>query len=524
MSSVRRSPRVREMTTAFTVLLTVLASTAMTAPAAQAHPLGNFTVSHYNNLTLTPEGIELLTIVDTAEIPTQQEQSTIDEDGDGQMSSAELLGHAQLMCPQLEKALYAEVNGVPAAWEPGTTALETVPGSAGLPTLRMTCRFSAGAPLDKSASLTFEDQYRPDRIGWREITVQGEGVRLLDSPVPSRSISDELRNYPEDLLTSPLDVRSVSLATEPGDDGSAGTDEGVGVPGFTGSDPLSRLVTAGDRLLNSLIGDRELTPLIGVLAVLLAVLLGVGHAALPGHGKTVMAAYLAGRRGRPRDAVIVGATVTATHTVGVLVLGLLLTISSAFVGEQALRLLGIISGALIVVIGIGLLRDALRARRAQGDPEEVLAHAHAQGHSHSHHGEAHHHSHGPDGGHGHGRGHAHGHAHGPGTGRRGLIGMGIAGGLVPSPSALVVLMGSIALGRTVFGVVLVLAYGFGMAATLTAVGLLLVRLRGRLDRYSSDGRAAGVISMVLKALPTFTASLVLIVGLGLVARGLLFGP
>ena len=518
MSSVCRSPRRRAFTTALAMFFVVLAGAVMTAPTAQAHPLGNFTVSHYNNLTLTPDGIEVLTVVDSAEIPTQQEQPAIDVDDDGQMSSAELSDHAQLRCSQLETALNAEVNGVPVEWEAGSTAMETVPGSAGLPTLRMTCRFSANAPLDKPASLNFSDQYRPDRIGWREITAKGEGVRLLDPPVPSRSISDELRNYPQDLLSSPLDVRSVNLATEPGESGNTDTSESAGVPGFTGGDPLSRLVTAGDRQLNALIGDRELTPLIGGLAVLLAMLLGVGHAALPGHGKTVMAAYLAGRRGRPRDAVIVGATVTATHTVGVLVLGLLLTISSAFVGEQALRVLGVISGALIVVIGIGLLRDALRARHGQGDPEEVLAHAHQHDHTHahSHHGATQHHSHGP--------GVQHGHHHGAGTGRRGLIGMGVAGGLVPSPSALVVLMGSIALGRTVFGVLLVLAYGFGMAATLTAVGLLLVRLRGRLDRYSSEGRAAGVASRVISALPTFTASLVLVLGLGLVARGLLFGP
>lgn len=100
--------------------------------------------------------------------------------------------------------------------------------------------------------------------------------------------------------------------------------------------------------------------------------------------------------------------------------------------------------------------------------------------------------------------------------------MGVAGGLVPSPSALVVLLGAVALGRTVFGVLLVLAYGIGMAATLTAVGLLLVRLRGRLDRLPSGGRRGQLASRVVAALPAVTAALVLVVGVGLVARGLLF--
>ena len=98
--------------------------------------------------------------------------------------------------------------------------------------------------------------------------------------------------------------------------------------------------------------------------------------------------------------------------------------------------------------------------------------------------------------------------------------MGIAGGLVPSPSALIVLLASIGLGRTVFGVVLVLAYGAGMAATLTAVGLLLVRLRGHLERRLSDLRQARVLSGLLLAAPVLTAGLVLVVGLALVARGL----
>ena len=104
-------------------------------------------------------------------------------------------------------------------------------------------------------------------------------------------------------------------------------------------------------------------------------------------------------------------------------------------------------------------------------------------------------------------------------GRAGLIGMGIAGGLVPSPSALIVLLGAIGLGRTAFGVLLVLCYGIGMAGTLTAVGLLLVHLRRRLDDVALA--RFGVMGGRLTSLaPLLTATLVLIVGLGLTARGL----
>ncbi len=513
--------RVRAVGVALATALFVLMSGGTAAVAdvnVPAHPLGNFTVSHYNGLTLTPDGVQLLTVIDSAEIPTQQDRSAIDTDGDSELSSAELAARAAEMCPQVQQDLTGAVGGKPLAWDVSETGMEAVPGSAGLPTLRMTCEFFAPADLSAPTTVAFADDYRADRIGWREITASGDGVALVDPPVPSDSVSDELRSYPEDLLSSPLDVRSATLSTEPGSDNGDDARAEVGVPGFTGSDPLSRLVSAGDRQLDAYIGDRELTPILGTVALLLAVLLGAGHAVLPGHGKTVMAAYLAGRRGRPRDALIVGATVTGTHTVGVLILGLALTVSSAFAGEQALRVLGIISGLLIAVIGVSLIRDARAARKAQSTPQAVLAHAHSSGHSHGH-AQDHGHSHGPDHSHGHGHGHSHGHNHG--TGRGSLIGMGVAGGLVPSPSALVVLLGSIALGRTVFGVFLVFAYGIGMAATLTAVGLLLVKLRMRLDDVEST-RSNQLANRVTAALPIVTAVLVLIVGIGLVARGLFF--
>ena len=114
--------------------------------------------------------------------------------------------------------------------------------------------------------------------------------------------------------------------------------------------------------------------------------------------------------------------------------------------------------------------------------------------------------------------HRHGHGHGHGYGRVGLVGLGVAGGLVPSPSALVVLLlGAVALGRTWFGVLLVLGYGLGMAATLMAAGLLLVRLRDRLERLAAN-RLGQRLSRVTAALPMVTAGLVLVVGLGLAAR------
>lgn len=104
--------------------------------------------------------------------------------------------------------------------------------------------------------------------------------------------------------------------------------------------------------------------------------------------------------------------------------------------------------------------------------------------------------------------------------RRSLVGIGIAGGLVPSPSALVILLSAIALGRTAFGVLLVIGYGLGMAATLTAAGVLLVKVRDRYQRLTLSGRVGRLLRTWTAIAPYATALLVLVVGLGLIARNL----
>ena len=234
--------------------------------------------------------------------------------------------------------------------------------------------------------------------------------------------------------------------------------------------------------------------------------LGAAHALAPGHGKTVMAAYLVGLRGTLRQAGTIGATVTLTHTAGVLLLGLVLTTSRAVASERVYPWLGLGSGLLLAGVGIGLL---VRARPGHGHPHP---HGHELHHPHPHGQEPHH----P---------HSHDHDHpgaAPGAGRplgwRGLMALGLAGGLVPSPSAVVVLLGGIALGQAWFGVALVLAYGLGMAATLTGVGLLLAHLRTRMDRRLRVP-AGSVLGRIGRLLPAVTASVIVLVGLGLAASG-----
>jgi ABC-type nickel/cobalt efflux system permease component RcnA len=206
----------------------------------------------------------------------------------------------------------------------------------------------------------------------------------------------------------------------------------------------------------------------------------------------MMAAYLVGRRdGGRRTAMTVAGTVTVTHTAGVLLLGLLATATTALAPRSAFPLLATASGLLVAAVGAVLVRGQVRLRHP--------AHDHAHDHGHDHH-------------------HEHPHPHGAtvAPGRGGLIGMSIAGGLVPSPSALVVLLGAMALGRAAYGVALVVAFGVGLASTLTLVGMLAARAGDRLAAASQHR----MLRWPNRVLPVAGAATVLTVGLALTARGL----
>jgi nickel/cobalt transporter (NicO) family protein len=491
------------------------AAIAFLPAPASAHPLGNFSVNQYAAMSLYPDRIEVAATVDTAELPTAQEQATVDGDGDGTASAAERSAYAETSCAAFAGDFTVSVAGDALEWRVVGRTFEYGEGAAGLPVSRLDCSLVADAPLGAATTVGVANRYRDDRVGWRELTATGHGVRLVDSPLPARSVSDELRAYPEDLLSAPLDVRSAELRVEPG--GGTGTVADVDEPAVPSAPATTRWLAGAERALDGLVGDR-LTPMVGVLAVLLALVLGAAHAALPGHGKTVMAAYLAGRQGRARDAVAVGATVTLTHTGGVLVVGLLLTTVASLAGETVLGWLGVASGGLVVAVGAGMLLGAVRRRRI-GHHHHHHGHGHHHHHDHEHDDHDHGHGHGDGDGDGHGHGHHHHHPHGRPS-RLSILGIGIAGGLVPSPSALIVLLGAIGLGRTAFGVLLVVAYGAGMAATLTAAGLVLIRLR---DKWVARRRGAAprwpqLAKRLTAAAPTATASMVLLVGLGLAGR------
>ncbi len=488
--------------------LGAVAIVAVLVPAApaSAHPLGNFTVNEYSGLRVQPDRVLLDLVVDMAEIPTFQSRSDYDTNADGRTDPAEAAAYGSRTCAQQSDHLKLRVDGVAAPVRVTGSTLQFPPGQGGLVTLRLTCNLVAmSGALHGERRLEFRNANLGDRVGWHEITAAGDGTTLVSSTVPRESVSRALTAYPSDLLRSPLNERAASMRVRPGGVRYSGPAAKFVLPGAA----LPRGIDQATRSFTDLVARRDISVGFGVLAFAIALFLGGLHALAPGHGKTVMAAYLVGQRGSMRQAGLVGLTVTTTHTLGVMVLGLVLSTSAAVAPERLYPWLGLASGALLAGVGAGLLTRAVRARRART-------------HSHDH---VHDHDPGPaslaSGPHAHG-GRVHSHA--PVDPERplhwrSLVAMGFAGGLVPAPSALVVLLGAIALGRTWFGVVLVVAYGMGMAATLTAAGLLLVRARGALDGRAARRGRPGRVADVARVLPLATSSLIVVVGLYLAARG-----
>ena len=554
--------RVRTRVYASLAFLTLVgaAAVAMAAPAA-AHPLGNFTVNYYSGITVQPQAIIVDLVVDRAEIPTLQ---TFPDAAIGHQPTGGD-GLARQECAALASQAQLSVHGAPVTMGVESSRLDILPGAAGLPTSRVECRARTSTAVDPVGSqVSYQAAPNAGHVGWHEVTARGEGVTLADSTVPQDSPSKQLTAYPQDLLASPLDQNAARFTVRSGSGGAAG----ASVPGTVlgaSSYGLDGLTTA----YTDLVSRTSLTPGFALLALVLSMLLGAMHAFAPGHGKTLMAAYLVGREGTWRQAAVIGVSVTVTHTVGVLLLGLALSAAVIAAPEELYPWLGLISGLLLAGIGITLLRSARR-----GHVHGPGGHTHGPG-GHTHgpgghtHGvdvedpvalrsaaeayapslsttqtttrQEHGHDHGHDHGHHHGHGHDHGHeatekqeADRPAaptrrrrrlsTGRLAMV--GLVGGMVPSPSALLVLLGGIALGRAWFGAVLVVAYGAGMAAALVGTGLLLVAARDRLERWSAlranrdQGHTQQVVLTWTRRLPYVTATIVILAGLWIAVRSI----
>ncbi|MEU9478314.1 nickel transporter [Streptomyces sp. NPDC048191] len=501
------------------LLLATGALTLLPVGSASAHPLGNFTVNRYDGLVAAPGQLRVDHVEDLAEIPATQAGPDLRRLG--------TTGWARQRCARAAADSRLTVDGrtAPLTAVGGTARLR--PGQAGLHTLRLECRLTAPLPRGTTVTVGFHSADTASGPGWREITARGDRMTLTATDVPKASVSRELTTYPKDLLSSPADTTAAALRLRPG--GPALAEERQAEPGAA---VLPRGADRWTRALDDLVARHDLTVGFAALALLVSVVLGALHALAPGHGKTLMAAAAAARGGRARlrDVLPLAASVTVTHTLGVVALGLLVTAGSAAT-PAVIAWLGIAGGVLVLAAGAGLVRRVWSAHRHHpphhvehthgvhdhGDPHAHGEHSHGE-HSHSHPGHTHTHAHG---GHTHTHG-GHTHTHPTAPTLRGTILLGFAGGLVPSPSAVVVLVGAAALGKAWFGLLLVVAYGAGLALTLTAAGFAVVRLGSGMTRALERRprwTAHPVAALVRRSVPLVSALVVMALGAGLVLKG-----
>ncbi|WP_240102645.1 nickel transporter [Streptomyces sp. MUM 16J] len=519
------------------VLLALGALALLPAGVASAHPLGNFTVNRYDGLVVAPGQLRVDHVEDLAEIPATQVKPDLDRLG--------LTAWARQRCARAAAGSRLTVGGRTVALTAEDSTAHLRPGQAGLHTLRVECRLTAPLPRDGTESLGFHSADTAGGAGWREITARGDRMTLTATDVPGKSVSHELTAYPQDLLASPADTTAAVLRVRPGGPALVAREQRQDAPGAA---VLPRGADRWTRALDELVARHDLTVGFAALALLIAVVLGAMHALAPGHGKTLMAATAAARGGRARlrDVLPLAASVTVTHTLGVVALGLLVTAGSAAT-PTVIAWLGTASGALVLVAGAGLVRRAWRSRAHEaahvhahapddveqrqlagvGGRQESAHHHHPHEHLHGDHA----HRHGDDdhahtgGGHTHTHTHTHGghtHTHSTAPTLRGTILLGFAGGLVPSPSAVVVLVGAAALGQAWFGLLLVVAYGAGLALTLTAAGFAVVRLGSGMTRVLERRprwTAHPLTALVRRTVPLVSALAVVALGTGLLLRG-----
>jgi ABC-type nickel/cobalt efflux system permease component RcnA len=469
------------------VAIALVAALLLPARPAAAHPLGNFSVNRYTRIEPSRGQIHLRTILDMAEIPTFQERVRIDANGDGTISDAERDSYMEPLIAGLIAQMSLQVDGRPVTLALGAHSMALLPGQGGLQTMRVEADLTAelaDAPGPWRAE--FHDESFAGRPGWREVIVRaGDGMRLTESNAPIDDITRELTSYPVDALRNlPAESQASFRFALGGAGGQTSIPSSSGAPA-QGGDQLAALVH---------------TPISGPLGLLTALLvamgLGAAHALTPGHGKTVVAAYLVGSRGTVRHAIFLGLTTTITHTAGVFAFGLITLFVSAFLlPEQLYPWLGALSGAMVGLIGIAMFRQRLAGLRAPT----------AQEHSHD--------DLDIDGVHSHGFGaHSHAPASAP-VSWRGLFALGVSGGLLPCPSALILLLGSIAIGRAGLGLLLVLAFSVGLAGVLTIVGVLLVRARSLFARLPVGGG-------LLRLLPVVGAAVVTLAGIGITVQAI----
>jgi ABC-type nickel/cobalt efflux system permease component RcnA len=487
---------------------------------AFAHPMGNFSVNHYTKITVEQGSVEILYLIDMAEIPTYQEMRAFSFTTEAESAASHYLVQQEA---RLKDGLNLDDGGQPIALVSSSCQMTFTEGAGGLPTMKLAFVFRGKIDAGEH-KLSYADNNFPGRAGWKEIVVVPNGAEVLHSTAPSTDRSNELSNYSTDLLNSPPQQLSavVEFRTQVGQAESLSTKTNVRAAGISAhkpgtaqiavtqkkhppaktSSPVSvnappRDISQSDQSKGSSSATRassaegssplatrsqntprsRFTELIStqgklgfwflVSAAFIAAGLGALHALEPGHGKTIVAAYLVGSRGTARHAVLLGMVVTASHTAGVYLLGIVTLYASRYiVPDQLYPWLGAISGLSVMALGAFIF-----LRHLTGESGE---HSHVSGEKHSHWfasiikqgkvQKAEQSAKQPSSMGGDKRG----------VSLRELCLLGITGGIVPCPAALVVLLSAFSLHRIGFGLFLITAFSLGLAAVLVVVGLTMV--------------------------------------------------
>jgi len=513
---------------------------------AAAHPMGNFSVNHYSRITLEVDRIRVRYFIDLAEIPTFQElqQANIATTAIDPHSTA-AINYVAAKGADLGRGLTLDVDNQPVILRFVSSGVIFPAGAGGLPTMKMGFVYEGAYPpnVDRQhATLHYADNNYPGHAGWKEIVAQASAGSLLQSSVPQTDRSGELSNYPTDLLTSPPQVLEASLIAALPALPAASADSkqihsslpaaasapvlnqakqmhaavqqqrvtpDVAVPLASSPAPSTGMALQANQqktprsMFTELIQAEQLSVWFLFTAALIAIALGGLHALEPGHGKTIVAAYLVGSRGTARHAFLLGIIVTVSHTAGVFALGAItLYASRSIVPEQLYPWLGALSG--ITIAGLG---SYMLMRRLTGTAAD---HAHAPGASHAHwmfwkrspekktegsevQGIA---------------------QPSQAVSLTQLLTLGITGGIIPCPAALIVLLSAFALHRIGLGFFLIVAFSVGLAAVLIGFGMLMVYARRFMSHLQIDG------PLTRRWLPVASSTFITILGLTLAIQAL----
>src|SRR6202046_335342 len=508
---------------------------------AGAHPMGNFSINHYSKIISGPGAIEIDYIIDMAEIPTFQqiqENGIIPKGGDPSLA------------PFLERQSASLKGGLTLSVDGSALLLQTVsrqaifpPGAGGLPTMKMGFVYRANLTNelnDSPVSVRFRDDNYPGRAGWKEIVaVNGSGALLVNASVPAKDRSLELTNYPTDMLHSPPQTLEVTLSIKAAPSGiQAGNKSDLRADsGWLKTGDVvdsSGIILKANRqgtprsAFTDLITSKRSDVLFMVMAALIAAVLGGFHAPETGPGKTLVAAYLVGSHGKARHAVLLGAILTASHTISVYALGIITLYASQWIlPERLYPWLGIGSGLMVAGLGFTLFIRRYLASEPRADNGHGHEHDHADGHRHNwwggHVREIDTHSQSNLIVHEHRHGEGHDHSHGgehemPRVTRElslsGLFALGVTGGIVPCPAALVVLLGALAFHRVAFGLFLIVAFSAGLAAVLISLGLAMVYAGRFMSRFGAQG------PLTQRWLPLASSAVITVIGVTLTLQSL----